>query len=55
MKAKKFAALQPKKKCCKSQPRCLRCPVVLMRVDKMVELERVEKVPKWLIVQARKK
>ncbi|MGL6236853.1 MAG: hypothetical protein ACRC20_16125 [Segniliparus sp.] len=55
MKAKKFAGLKPKKKCCKSNPRCVNCPVVLMRVDKMVNLEQVEKVPKWLLVQARKK
>ncbi|WP_187288053.1 hypothetical protein [Segniliparus rotundus] len=55
MKAKKFASLQPKKKCCKSQPRCLRCPVVLMRVEKAVDLDHAEKVPKWLLIQARKK
>jgi len=29
-----FARLQPKKKCCRSKPRCKRCPVVLHKVRK---------------------
>jgi hypothetical protein len=27
------AAVKPKKKCCKSDPRCKRCPVVLKRLE----------------------
>lgn len=34
MKSTKFADLKPKKKCCRSKPRCKRCPVVLMKVRK---------------------
>ncbi|MDA4105884.1 hypothetical protein [Mycolicibacterium holsaticum] len=34
MKASKFADLKPKKKCCRSKPRCKRCPVVLAKVRK---------------------
>ncbi|BBY82405.1 hypothetical protein H7I53_13090 [Mycolicibacterium pulveris] len=34
MKASKIAALKPKKKCCDSNPRCKRCPVVVAKVRK---------------------
>ncbi|MGV0717493.1 hypothetical protein ABQE93_19025 [Mycolicibacterium sp. XJ662] len=34
MKASKLADLQPKKKCCRSKPRCKRCPVVVAKVRK---------------------
>ncbi|PJK18644.1 hypothetical protein CSX11_30180 [Mycobacterium goodii] len=34
MKPSKIAALKPKKKCCRSKPRCKRCPVVLHKVRK---------------------
>ncbi|RDH77837.1 hypothetical protein DVS77_13330 [Mycolicibacterium moriokaense] len=34
MKASKLADLKPKKKCCRSKPRCKKCPVVLHRVRK---------------------
>ncbi|MCV7192060.1 hypothetical protein [Mycolicibacterium brumae] len=34
MKTPKFARLKPKKKCCRSKPRCKRCPVVLHKVHK---------------------
>jgi hypothetical protein len=30
----KYADLRPKKKCCRSKPRCKRCPLVLHRVHK---------------------
>ncbi|WP_199742556.1 hypothetical protein [Nocardia stercoris] len=33
-KAKKVSSLKPKKKCCRSRTRCLRCPVVIMRMQK---------------------
>lgn len=34
MKASKVAGLKPKKKCCKSKPRCLKCPVVVHKMQK---------------------
>ena len=34
MKFEKFAAAKPKKKCCRSKPRCKRCPLVLHKVHK---------------------
>jgi hypothetical protein len=29
-----FAELKPKKKCCRSKPRCMHCPVVVHAVRK---------------------
>ena len=34
MKPSEFAALKPKGKCCRSKPRCKRCPLVLHKVRK---------------------
>ncbi|WP_156744258.1 hypothetical protein [Mycobacterium sp. 1164985.4] len=34
MKPSKLADLKPKNKCCRSQPRCKRCPVVVHQVRK---------------------
>jgi hypothetical protein len=34
VKSTKFADLRPKKKCCRSKPRCKRCPVVVHMVRK---------------------
>ncbi len=34
MKPSEFAALKAKKKCCRSTPRCKRCPLVLQKVRK---------------------
>ena len=34
MKSAKIALLKPKKKCCRSKPRCKRCPLVLHKVRK---------------------
>ncbi|WP_299565135.1 hypothetical protein [uncultured Mycolicibacterium sp.] len=34
MKSSKLAKLKPKKKCCRSDPRCKRCPVVVSKVRK---------------------
>ncbi|MGV0811718.1 hypothetical protein ABQF34_07115 [Mycolicibacterium boenickei] len=34
MKSAKIARLKPKKKCCRSKPRCKRCPLVLHKVRK---------------------
>ncbi len=33
---------KPKKPCCKSNPRCKRCPVVLKRLEKKGLAERLE-------------
>lgn len=34
MKVSKLAGAKPKKKCCRSKPRCKRCPLVLHKVRK---------------------
>ena len=34
MKPSKLADLKPKKKCCRSKPRCKKCPVVVNKVRK---------------------
>jgi hypothetical protein len=34
VKFEKFAKAKPKKKCCRSKPRCKRCPLVLHKVHK---------------------
>ncbi|HJT93573.1 MAG TPA: hypothetical protein VJ777_16830 [Mycobacterium sp.] len=34
MKSSKLLDLKPKKKCCRSKPRCKRCPVVVHHVRK---------------------
>jgi hypothetical protein len=34
LKASKLADLKPKKKCCRSKPRCKKCPVVVHQVLK---------------------
>jgi len=34
VKAKKVSGLKPKKKCCRSKTRCIKCPVVIMRMKK---------------------
>ena len=34
MKLEKYATAKPKKKCCRSKPRCKRCPLVLHKVQK---------------------
>jgi hypothetical protein len=34
VKSSKFADIKPKKKCCRSRPRCKRCPLVLHKVRK---------------------
>lgn len=50
MKIEKLASAKPKKKCCRSKPRCKRCPLVLHKVHKAEllglrgkELEKVYK------------
>lgn len=34
MISSKYAGLKPKKKCCRSKPRCKKCPLVLHKVRK---------------------
>ncbi|MCG5430806.1 hypothetical protein LV457_00640 [Mycobacterium sp. MYCO198283] len=34
MKSSEFADVKPKKKCCRSKPRCKKCPLVLSKVHK---------------------
>lgn len=34
MKASKLLEIKPKKKCCRSKPRCKKCPVVAHKVHK---------------------
>ncbi|GAJ79306.1 hypothetical protein NBRGN_006_00460 [Nocardia brasiliensis NBRC 14402] len=34
VKAKQVSRLKPKKKCCRKKTRCLKCPVVIMRMKK---------------------
>ncbi len=35
VKAKNVSGLKPKKKCCRKKIRCLKCPVVIMRMKKL--------------------
>lgn len=34
IKASKVSRLKPKRKCCRSKRRCVKCPVVIMRMQK---------------------
>lgn len=34
VKAKDVSRLKPKKKCCRKKTRCVKCPVVIMRMQK---------------------
>ncbi len=34
-KASTVAGLKPKKKCCRKKTRCVKCPVVIMRMKKV--------------------
>lgn len=34
VKSSKLVGAKPKKKCCRSKPRCKRCPLVLSKVNK---------------------
>lgn len=35
VKASRVAQLEPKKKCCRKKTRCVRCPVVIMRMKRL--------------------
>ncbi|MEO9327295.1 hypothetical protein [Gordonia aurantiaca] len=39
----KVGSLKPKKKCCKSSKRCVRCPVVIHRMRKLDTSEMTKK------------
>ncbi len=45
--------VKTKKRCCKSSPRCKRCPAVMKRLEKQGPAERLER--RIYIVQAPKK
>ena len=54
--------LTAKKKCCKDRPRCKKCPVVLMRLEKMGYAERQDSdykvakdIPKKVMLVARQR
>ena len=53
--AKKQRTIHPKKKCCRDNPRCKRCPVVCKRLEKAgVAIKRDDRVYE-LTVTLRKK
>ncbi|WP_169811481.1 hypothetical protein [Nocardia harenae] len=35
IKVEKVSTLKPKKKCCRKKTRCVKCPVVIMRMKKL--------------------
>jgi hypothetical protein len=37
-----FKVVKPKKRCCKSRPRCKKCPVVCRRLEQQGLAERLE-------------
>ncbi|ETZ88419.1 hypothetical protein L829_1978 [Mycobacteroides abscessus MAB_030201_1075] len=53
VKASKVARLKPKKKCCKSKPRCTKCPVVVHKMQKAEHHGLSEKELKKVLHRAR--
>jgi hypothetical protein len=47
--------VKPKKRCCKSKPRCKRCPVVCKRLEKQGLAERTDGGQYRLSAKLRKK
>jgi hypothetical protein len=47
--------VKPKKRCCKSRPRCKRCPVVCKRLEKRGLAVRMDNGRYQLSVELRKK
>jgi hypothetical protein len=47
--------VKPKKRCCKSRPRCKRCPVVCKRLEKQGLAARMDNGRYQLSVKLRKK
>ncbi|GGL29859.1 hypothetical protein GCM10011588_50830 [Nocardia jinanensis] len=35
VKAREVSSLKPKKKCCRKKTRCVKCPVVIMRMKRL--------------------
>jgi hypothetical protein len=54
VKPAKLAALKPKKKCCRSKPRCKRCPLVVHKVLKAQHMRISGKDLEKVYRQARK-
>jgi len=48
-------AIKPKDRCCKSRPRCNRCPVVLNRLEAQGYVERSKKGRFLVIAKVKKK
>lgn len=55
MKPSKLSSAKPKKKCCRSKPRCKRCPLVLSKVQKAHAQGVSGKELEKLFKQARKR
>lgn len=45
----KLATMTPKKKCCKSGTRCLRCPVVLHKLNREIKNGEVDRAALLLV------
>ncbi|MFD5869173.1 hypothetical protein ACFWGD_11295 [Corynebacterium sp. NPDC060344] len=45
----KLAGMTPKKKCCKSGTRCLRCPVVLHKLNREIKNGEVDRAALLLV------
>ena len=48
-------AIKPKDRCCKSRPRCERCPVVLCRLEDLGFAQRSKKKNRYVVTAKVKK
>lgn len=55
VKAADVSGLKPKKKCCRKKTRCIKCPVVIMRMKKLEASGASKKELKKGLVLARTK
>ncbi|MFF1555582.1 hypothetical protein ACFVX3_31645 [Rhodococcus erythropolis] len=53
IKAHKVSKLTPKKKCCRKKTRCIKCPVVIMRMKKLENQGATKKELKTGLKKAR--
>ncbi len=53
VKVSKIASLTPKKKCCRKKTRCIKCPVVIMRMKKIEHEDLSKKELKKRLEKAR--
>lgn len=53
VKVHKIAGLTPKKKCCRKKTRCIKCPVVIMRMKKIEHEDLSKKELKKRLEKAR--